>query len=228
LKNLKAIIFDLDDTLYLEKDFVSSGFKAVSAWLYNHRGLDQGKVFTFLDDEFKNGDSGKVFDSFLREHHGLGLDVADLVTLYRDHKPQILPLSGVPRLLECLHLTKKIGLISDGYLSVQKNKYEALGLNSFFDEIIFSDSLGREYWKPSNKPYDIILNRLNVDPVEAVYIGDNPQKDFLYPNKIGMKTIRFNHDQGVYTKVQCDDIKNIPTTTVHSITELRAILSCEK
>jgi putative hydrolase of the HAD superfamily len=60
----RALVFDLDDTLYPERDFVLSGFQAVSGWLRL-----QGGVEGFYDRAlatFERGVRGRIFDEVLR------------------------------------------------------------------------------------------------------------------------------------------------------------------
>src|SRR3546814_13775930 len=84
-----VVVLDLDDTLYLERDYVRSGFKAVEQWLALERA-----AAGFSDTcwrLFEGGHRGDIFDQGLLE---LGLDshaelVAQLVTVYREHHPDI-------------------------------------------------------------------------------------------------------------------------------------------
>ena len=62
---LKAILFDLDDTLYLERDFVKSGFRAVAWWLQQENGLPEKETFTRLWSMFTSGERGDLFDRLL-------------------------------------------------------------------------------------------------------------------------------------------------------------------
>ena len=55
-----------------------------------------------------------------------------------------------------------MGLLSDGYLEVQQNKFKALDLAVFFDAVLFTDELGRQYWKPHTRPFKVLLQRLGV------------------------------------------------------------------
>jgi putative hydrolase of the HAD superfamily len=73
---------------------------------------------------------------------------------------------------------------------VQRRKVHALGIESSFDAIVYSDDLGREHWKPSTLPFQRILYSLNITPNESVYVGDNPLKDFIGARKMGMMTIQ--------------------------------------
>ncbi|MFA7715233.1 MAG: HAD family hydrolase, partial [Candidatus Paceibacterota bacterium] len=183
---IKAIIFDLDDTLYPEREAVESGFKAVSRYISNKHGLDYNMVLNVLVEGFKEGLRKKNFDIFLEN---LGIEdesIFDLVEIYRGHNPiSIFLYPDAKKVLEWAKEKFKIGLITNGPEIFQNNKISALGIREYFDKIFISGALGEDYCKPSKKPYDIILNKLKVKPEEAVYVGDNPLKDFIGARESG-------------------------------------------
>jgi putative hydrolase of the HAD superfamily len=220
LKELKAIVFDLDDTLYLERDFVKSGFNAVSKWLTINHQLDGDNVFDSLWNMFLDGHRGDLFDSLLDSLVVSDISVDDLIAVYRQHLPNIDPLRGVVPLLDRLKNSNKLGLLSDGYLEVQKKKLDALGIEKYFDSVLFTDELGRDYWKPNVVPFEKILNRLNVNPNESVYIADNPEKDFKGPNQLGMDTIRIRIKGGEHYNKNPQANEYFPMQTVYSIKQL--------
>ncbi|NQU84840.1 MAG: HAD family hydrolase [Mariniphaga sp.] len=221
---LKTIIFDLDDTLVLERDYVISGFHAVSSYCQQKYYANEEQVFNLLWGEFSAGKRGKLFDLLIGETHGLNASVEELISVYRDHKPNIRLVEGVESLIRLLKKEKKAALISDGYLDTQQKKLEALGIKQLFDSVMFTDSLGRDNWKPSPKPFINVLKDLGENPEDSVYIADNPQKDFIFPNKSGMKSIRVKYENGIYSNLKPESIKHAPMLTVTSIAELRNIL----
>lgn len=186
----RAIIFDMDDTLYAEEDYIRSGYRAIAVRLAVN-GISPQKIFDLLWDIFSHDPQEKVFNVVMAK---LNIPetpelVNELITLYREHKPDIAPTEGVIELLEYLSGKYRLGLISDGYLPGQHNKLEALGIRKYFDEVIFTESLGREFWKPSARAFEIIADKLGVAHSECVYIGDNEKKDFIGPNALGWQTI---------------------------------------
>ena len=223
-KVLKAIIFDLDDTLFLERDYVKSGFKAVASYCHQQFNLPVLQSFDFLWTKFQNGYRGNLFDKLIEEDTSCCASVDELVEVYRKHKPDIQLVDGVENLIRSLNRDKGTGLISDGYLATQKNKLESLNIELLFDTVLLTDTLGRENWKPSPVPYLKVLNDLGTSPEESVYIGDNPKKDFIFPNESGMKSIRIRYENGVYNDLEPESEKHSPTITVNSISELHKIL----
>lgn len=195
----RAVIFDLDDTLYPERSYVLSGFRAVAAWSDVELGIAADRVFSELIDIHDRGERHLTFNRWLECHRQpIETLLPRMIVVYRKHRPSIKPYEGVPELLRCMRKSFLLGLLTDGFGAVQRLKLEAIELGCFFNEILFTDDLGRESWKPSPKPFEIIARRLGVAPSEAVYIGDNPQKDFFGPRSIGMKTVRIRRERGYY------------------------------
>lgn len=220
MKKLKAIIFDLDDTLYLERDFVKSGFIAVSTYLSSHYHLNNNDSFDILWNMFCSGRRGDLFNELLNSFPEYDITVQDLIKVYRQHKPVIKPLKNVTQLLESHAKKQKLGLLSDGYFEVQKNKFVALGLQKYFSSVLFTDELGRNNWKPSIVPFKKILDTLNVNPNESVYIADNPEKDFKGPNQLGINTIRIRLKGGEHYNKKPQSADYSSMQTVFSIQEL--------
>jgi len=227
-KNLKAIIFDLDDTLYLERDFVRSGFSYVASQCHQENGVDELRIFNNLWGKFLEGGRGNLFDLLLEENPDVDISLSDLIHDYRSHRPDINLIEGVKDLLIELKKNWPIALISDGYLSTQKNKLNSLGISELFDIIMFTDSLGTKHWKPSPVPYNTVLSKLGVKPDESVYIADNVKKDFIYPNQSGMKSIRVKYYHGIYRSLTPETVNHAPMHTVKSVTELKKLLIHEK
>jgi putative hydrolase of the HAD superfamily len=187
----RAIVFDLDDTLYPERDFVHSGFRAAAAWAETHLGVPRSQAFEdFFRLSAEEGKSGHTFDHWLASH---GIDAGharSLIAAYRKHEPEIRLFPEVPRLLHRLRQENALGLVSDGYLDVQQRKFAALGLGNWIQAAVFSDQWGREFWKPHPRPFETVLERIGVAAEKAVYVADNPAKDFAGARRVGMATVR--------------------------------------
>lgn len=186
---IKAILFDLDDTLYNERDFVFSGFLEVATYLGHKYDFSIDKLYSDIIDIFQKDGRGRVFN-ILCEKHGFDEDINRLVEIYRDTEPQISLYEDAAAILKKLYNKYKLGIITDGKSSVQWNKIRALGLEEYMDRIIVTDDYGPEFWKPSEKPFLEMINYFGGEPDEFMYIGDNPNKDFVACKRIGMGTVR--------------------------------------
>lgn len=223
---LRAIVFDLDDTLYPERAYVLSGFQAVATWAEEHLGIPATQAFAELHQLFDEGVRGDTFNRWL-ESHGLQPDnwVPQMVQIYREHHPHIEPYPEVPGLLQSLRLRYRLGLVTDGHPEVQKRKLAALGLASWFDTLVFSDEWGREAWKPNSRPFEIALERLGTSGPEAVYVADNPTKDFLGARQVSMWTVRVRRPDGLYSHLEPLSSEHAPDAEIETLDLLEAILA---
>ena len=217
----KAVVFDLDDTLYPERDYVMSGFRSVAQWVEAQLGIAAAQCKTELASLFNAGVRGKIFNYWLVAH-GLSEDeyVPQLVQVYLEHEPVLSPFDGIAELLQALRWHVKLGLVSDGYLAVQQRKLAALRLEPYFSAIVFSDQWGREFWKPHVRPFQAVLNHLQVDGSSATYVADNPRKDFFGARMVGMGTIRLRLPIGEYAALEPMTAQEEPNVTLTSIAAL--------
>ena len=124
--------------------------------------------------------------------------MAELITRYREHRPDIQLASEVREMLEGLRGRYKLGLLTDGYLPAQKLKVAALEIENCFDYIVYTEELGRAHWKPSSLGFERMVAALDCSHKHCVYVGDNPAKDFIAPNQLGWMTIQLRTSQGIY------------------------------
>ena len=197
--NVKGIIFDLDDTLYSEKEYVKSGYKAVSDYL--GCGYEE-KLWDYFE-------AGKpAIDEMLKEI-GREDEKAEVLKVYRSHKPDIHPYSGVAEMIAELKAKGiKVGIITDGRSEGQHNKLKALGLD--IDDVIITDELGGiQFRKPCDIAFRIMAIRWRLNPADIVYVGDNPAKDFQAPQQLGMRSLYFQNQDGFYCSGRKPDITQI-------------------
>ncbi len=202
---IKCVVFDLDDTLYPEQDYVLSGFLALESYVFDVWG--KCGFFESSAKFFKQGCRGNVFNKALEEL-GISFDAKDIkkmVEFYRQHDPCLSLSSDAKWILEYLRKKYVLALITDGYAITQRNKIKALGLDAVFDLLVISDDMGREFWKPSLKPYQKVTDKLQVEANECVYIGDNPRKDFITAKRLGWHTIHIERDLGEYAGIDISE-----------------------
>ena len=191
INGVKGVIFDLDDTLYPEKEYVRSGYKAVSEFLGG--GFEEK-----LREHFMHG--RPAVDEVLKET-GREAQKAEVLEVYRSHVPDIHLHSGVKELLAYLRGKGiRTGIITDGRPEGQRKKIKALGLDEMADDIIITDELGGvQFRKPCDIAFRIMQTRWRLSPSDIVYVGDNPVKDFQAPQQLGMKRLWFRNKDGLYS-----------------------------
>lgn len=190
LDGIEAVIFDLDDTLYPEIEYVKSGFKKIA------ERFKMPELELELWQSFERG--GKPIDDVFNARGIINLK-DEALHVYRFQKPAIRLFDGVEGMLKRLHKSYKIGIITDGRPEGQHAKIDALCLESKVDEIIITDELGGiEYRKPNPAAFILIQKKLGTPFEKMVYVGDNLQKDFHGPKKVGMKSIVLQRINGLY------------------------------
>ncbi|MCP4245583.1 MAG: HAD family hydrolase [bacterium] len=198
---VQAIVFDLDDTLYPEREFAFSGYAAVAAAFSERLNRPAAELSRRLGHLFDTPDRGRVFDVILGEAGvTAGSDelLSEMIAAFRNHKPTIhLHMDAEAALVRFAGLYR-LGLISDGPLQMQRNKVEALALADRIDEIILTDEWGREFWKPHPRAFEELARRFNVEPGACLYVADNPSKDFVAPNALGWRTVFVKRPDAVY------------------------------
>jgi putative hydrolase of the HAD superfamily len=189
--NTHVLVFDMDDTLYPERDYVHSGLRAAGALA--ERELGVANLATEAIALFESGRRGDLFQQALRR---LGRQVDEttigaLVAAYRNHRPT---LHFFPDVEEVLRQFRRSGatlaVITDGHLPPQKLKADALRLPMLFNPVVFTEELGREHWKPSQRAFALIEQVCRAVPSKCVYVADNPRKDFMAPRARGWTTVR--------------------------------------
>jgi putative hydrolase of the HAD superfamily len=222
MKHRNAVILDMDDTLFPESSYVLSGFHAVAKWGDSNLRIPLPDSVAYLNASFERGVRGNAFDLWL-EHFGLNPSpdlIRRVVDVYRNHEPEIDPFPDVPSILDNLSKHYPLGLVTDGYLGAQKKKFAALQLAHFFDAVCFTDELGRDYWKPSARPFQIVAKQLSVPTANCVYVGDNPTKDFLGARNAGMCSIRIRLSVGQYANLEPASRQGRPNIEITSHAEL--------
>jgi putative hydrolase of the HAD superfamily len=194
----RLVVFDLDDTLYLERDFVRGGFRAVEDYLRRERGV-RG-FFRAAWRRFTAGERAFIFDRVLEDKGvsaGPGL-IRKLLSVYRAHRPRLRLCADARRFLERPPKGVELAVITDGRLPVQRGKVRALGLDKLVGEIVITGRWGPRYAKPHPRAFRLLERRFRRPGSECLYIGDNPAKDFQAPRARGWTAVRLRRPAGLH------------------------------
>jgi putative hydrolase of the HAD superfamily len=217
---LKAVVFDLDDTLYPEREYVRSGFRAVGEWAERRLGISEVIVRAELQALFDAEFRGDTFQWWLSEQ-GLPETLAvEMVGVFRTHTPRITLYPDALRALEELHPKCKLGLVTEGRRANQEAKVRALGLERWLSAVVILGEEDSAEWKPSRKPFDRVLGMLGVAGGEAVYVGDNPRKDFRGAREAGMAAIRIRRPEGLHAQDEPAEPADSPDREITSLERL--------
>lgn len=224
---IKGVVFDLDDTLISEKEYIKSGFIEVAKKIFKDHKINTEYIYKLLQVEF-NISAKNVFNRVLDI---LNIDydkeyILELIHTYRSHIPEIKLYEDAKYIIENLYNNKdvKLGIITDGYAITQRNKLKVLDIYKYFELIIVTDELGKEYWKPHKKSYEMMKEALNIEYENMVYVGDNVSKDFVTANKLGIHTILINRSEGVYTDLEVD-IEYKAKLEIQNLKEINSIVN---
>ena len=220
---IKAVIFDLDDTLYPEKEYVFSGFKeAAAAFEKKYRVRDVFKTLAQLFLQSRENVFDRLFDFY--QIPCIAEDVKKLVSDYQSHIPQIKPFNDA---MPCIHALQKkfrLGIITDGREIQQNRKIDALKIRALFDRIIITDCLGGiAFRKPNPKAFELMQESFDCGMSEIVYIGDNPQKDFYIKKTYPIKTIQVLRADAVYCNFPYKE-NVLPEYILHDLSELSRLI----
>jgi putative hydrolase of the HAD superfamily len=214
-----VIVFDLDDTLYLERDFVRSGFAAVDRWVG-----ESFRISGFFDRAWALFEAGRRNDIFDRALSELAIQgspelVQRLVDIYRKHEPSIRLAPDAEEALAAVCTRRRAALLTDGTRITQAKKVEVLDLFERLRPIVYTDGLGIGMQKPHPHGFLTIQNAFGLKPEGFVYVADNPSKDFVAPRRLGWKTVRVRRPEGQYAHL-CVEAEQEADCTVTSLTEL--------
>ena len=194
------LIFDLDDTLYRELDFVEGGFKNVAALLEEELGLNAEKTFKRLVKLLNDNGRGGIFDMFLLEQGIYSKKrLSKCLSRYRYGLRPLRLTDTNKKFLRELKKKFTMYVVTDGNKNVQKFKAKLLGLDIYFERVLPTHSFGKERAKPSIYCFLKIAEWERVPLSELIYIGDNPEKDFVGLKAAGGKTVRLL--EGPYKKM---------------------------
>jgi len=184
-----AVVFDLDDTLA-----VTDGDR--SALLVS--AAERAGVPLTFDRE--------AYLAAHREHSGtesrlpvfeslVGADAPELTRAYRETIGEALtPVAGVEAVLETLRERYRVGLLTDGPGKTQRDKLERLGWEAAFDAVVVTGPIGAP--KPDRRAFGTIAAELRVAPEEAVYVGDDPERDIAGAAAAGFRTVQVCYPGG--------------------------------
>ncbi len=218
LRGVRCVVLDLDDTLYLERDYVRSGFRTVARWVEENRGLKG--FYETVWGLFEEGRRGRIFDEALV---ALGdpaapSTVAEMVTVYRRHAPAI---ECLPDSREFMARSAARGValacLSDGPLESQEAKVRALGVERYCSPVILTARYGPGFGKPHARGFVEIEERRGARGAECAYIGDNPAKDLAAPRALGWRTVRVRRPGSLHegvpsggdVDVECTDMRGL-------------------
>lgn len=221
------LCFDCDDTLYdLSYPFKKSleyYFGIDSSWnlteMYAYYRTCGDEIFDKVQTgEISTDQSGEYRALKMCKKYGLDMDEEKAVAFQKKYKEYQYKIFMSDELHEFFKNSEdELAILSNGENNHQRNKLKSLGVFSYFqeDHIFTSGQLG--YAKPDPQCFKEVFSRLNQNPTDWYYIGDNYINDMQGAKSVGMHTIHFNRhhqqegsasDYIVYTEKELIDLLN--------------------
>lgn len=230
---IKAVFFDIDDTLYSFTRLHREGMRRVFDYAKGELGIDKAMLQRALEQAMKEIADYTALDSPVT--HNRQIRFQNALTLlkkpiyphgsrmYELYWDSILegatPEPGLIKLLE--GLKKKgiyLGIGTDMTSWIQNKKLEKLGIAVYFDAVVTCEEAGAD--KPSKRFFELCVKKAGCRPEECLFIGDSLKKDVLGPRKIGMNSACYNR----YSKVTreeagcvIEDYQTYLTEVLHKI-----------
>lgn len=191
MTRINAVIFDLDNVLYDEREYIKAAYRNIARFISERYGSEEELIYNKLLNDLQEKTSmyPRLFNDLLLD---LGLDqklLPDLLKIYSNTTLDLRLYSASERILAILKKQGiRLGLVTNGNPETQKNKVQLLQIEKYFDSIVYARDTVKD--KPDPEVYKVILRALCVKPEEAVFVGDNPYTDFCGAKQLGVKTVR--------------------------------------
>jgi putative hydrolase of the HAD superfamily len=223
------LIFDLDDTLYPERDYAIGGFRAAAVWA---RGELKAEVDAdYMAHLLDTGHLGHLFAMTLKaaKPDYTAADLKAFIRAYGRQTPSLRLFDDAAAALAHWETRALLGLITDGHAPTQLAKISALALRPRFQEIIATGSLGpdRQFHKPHPRAFEMIQASIGTRGDRYVYIGDNLEKDFVAPNALGWKTVCIDRPAQRAHRIHKNKLAppgGVPHETIHDLRQLEKLL----
>lgn len=213
---MRTLAFDLDDTLYDERDYVRAGLAAVAAAFAPRWNIPVSQLQAFFDDHFQSHGREHIFDHALA---AMGVAAAPatieaMVACYRDQRPRLSSYPGVSALLEALAKDFRLVLVTDGLPTMQRNKVAGLGIGDKFEQIVYC-------WEHNAPKPDSTGYRLAIGDdalADAVIVGDHPVNDGEPASQLGVPFIRVRSTRFAQLAggdIQIDTVTQLPEVLAH-------------
>ena len=220
---IKAIIFDLDRTLFNidipeEKALTSVHKHFVPEHIELDHFIDTYKIENEKWWQKRSRENATLYqvrhNSFIDLYKTLKINLPKPVEFISKHyigeaqKHWVL-YDGVNQMLDRLHAENyQVALVTNGFSTVQHPKLDFMDMKKYFHVITISDEVG--FAKPDRKIFDITIDKLGIHKDEVVYVGDNLHDDYKGSQNAGIKFLWFNehHHPNPEKVPEFDDYKD--------------------
>jgi putative hydrolase of the HAD superfamily len=212
MENIKALIFDLDNTLLdRSKTFLDFTSKLVDKYFMHLPDAEKHDVIDVIVNTDQDGykDKNQMFRELLEclpwEYKPLLEELLDFYT--EEYVCSAILMEDALHLLEHYKTKYRLGLITNGRSIIQYGKIDKLNIRPYFDTIIVSEEAGIK--KPDKLIFALALKHLDLKAEDCIYIGDHPVNDVDGAHQAGMKTIWMKVNQPWRDELTVQPLKTI-------------------
>lgn len=215
-RDSRAVVFDLDDTLYPYRRFRLSGLLAVSRHLAARAGINERLAFTALAHASRRN-PGEELQGCLSQFDLPAIWLPDLIDVVRHHTPRLrLPATSRRALRQLRADGWRLGVLTNGPRSIQSAKVAALDLAGHVDVVGYASTIGTGGGKPDAEPFAWMARQLAAPAARVVFVGDNERCDIEGARAAGMRPVRC-------TAWSSSEGRTAARAVVHRLTDLPAI-----
>jgi putative hydrolase of the HAD superfamily len=225
---MKAVFFDIDDTLYDTSGFAALARRAaINVMIDAGLPLESDEAYKLLREIIKEKGSNydKHFNVLTKRVFGEEKPRLIALGMITYHNVKFALLRLFPETMSTLIYLKSqgyhLGVISNGITIKQWEKLIRLGLHHFFDEIITSEEAGAE--KPDEIIFKQALDRMGCKAGNSIMIGNKFSEDIKGALNVGMEAILVNSELTEEEKVYLEE-KKIKLEVLPNLQNIKKIL----
>lgn len=184
---MKAIIFDLDDTLIEWKDEFSLSIKRSllkTGFDLSDRVIHEIDMAINRQDKTSDKLRKKELLDYINSECNLNLPIDFINNLIEEQKSLFYEDKSVEETIKYLSKKYKLFVVTNWFTETQEGRLKGYKILKYITKVYGADT---NYFKPNKKVYDDILKSFR--PEKCVSIGDSLEKDILYPKELGMRVI---------------------------------------
>ena len=223
---IKAVIFDIDGTLYSYVENDKIAVKKLCEYAEKVLNVEEKEFRKIYQEARRIVKEERLTDGGARHSRVLFFQTAlellgenpfchvlEMYDIYwNNFLANMKPFEGAAEFIEKLHRAgKKIALCTDMTAHIQYRKIKQLGLNKFIDFMVTSEETGLE--KPAKIMFELALKKMNVSAAETAYFGDSPERDIEGAANVDIKPFWYS-GEGIFEN------KNIPCVEIRSYREI--------
>lgn len=227
-KTVRAVLFDLDDTLWSVNPVLERAEKLLQEWLVTHapKVAEKNSISDFKkrrkmmmskESQYRIELQALRYAALVQAFQEVDEDPAGVdraMSVFNHARSEVMLYSDVIPILTRLKERYAIGSISNGYANLQQ-----IGIAHHFQVSIAAHQLG--YAKPDAEIFHVTCEQLKVHPSEAIYIGDDPEMDILGAQKAGLSALWINRTDLQPARAMPDHIQpDGILSTLHDLEEL--------